>query len=95
MFHCMQCSNKTDFRRKAYGTCSYTEEELLDENGDVYDSNDLEYDHYNSDDHSDTFCSCCGSDDVFNGSEEEWNNWNGPLPPKPDAKNWKQLIKRK
>ena len=85
---CTECPNKTRFRRTQYGSCNYSEEVYLDENGEIDDYGDTEYDDHNIHDSGDeTICSECDSSATSDVTEEEWRDWLGPIP-----KNWKEKM---
>ena len=99
---CKDCSNKTEFRRVVWGSCSYTETEYLNEHGDCEDSENMEHDNYESEDSDPMECSECGSTDVEDVENDEWEAWQGPdaeVEDDPNVKgedeSWKDFIERK
>jgi len=83
---CKDCENKNNFTRIADGTCNYTDYQNINEEGDVNDS-ETEHEDYDVSEYRDYECKNCGSNNVEDVSQEEWDAWTGPVT------TWKERFK--
>lgn len=86
---CEDCENKEAFERRAEGRSWAYWQEDIDKNGDVTDSYDYEHEDYEAEEYDNLTCGSCGSDNVTDVSDDEWERWKGP---DIEPETWKERV---
>ena len=72
---CLSCGEQEDFETEASGTAVITRTHYYDEHNNMLATDNEDYGHINITEESTMLCSTCGSNDVRNLSEENWENF--------------------